>query len=80
MRKTIKGQRQEATMNVETYDLADISERFIALIIDVVILGMIGGILGVSVDLLWGGGLVGFIISAGYQWYFLTHQDRWHAN
>lgn len=62
-------------MNVETYDLADISERFIALIIDVVILGMIGGILGVSVDLLWGGGLVGFIISAGYQWYFLTRQN-----
>ncbi len=62
-------------MDVETYDLADISERFFALIIDAVILGVVGGILGVSVDLLWGGGLFGFIIAGGYQWYFMTHQN-----
>lgn len=62
-------------MNVETYDLADISERFIAIIIDMVILGVVGGIFGISIDLLWGGGLLGFIVAAGYQWYFLTHHN-----
>lgn len=62
-------------MRVETYDLADISERFIAFIIDAIILGVIGGIFGVSVDLFWGGGLMGFLIGAAYQWYFLTRQN-----
>lgn len=61
-------------METRTYELADIGERFIALIIDNIILGVVGGIIGASSG--WGsGGVFGFIIGAGYQWYFLTQQN-----
>lgn len=54
-------------------ELADVGTRFVALIIDGIILGLITSVL------FWGGretgGLVGFIIGVGYQWYFLTQQN-----
>ncbi|MBE2270679.1 MAG: RDD family protein [Anaerolinea sp.] len=56
-------------------DLAGLGERLIALIIDSVIVGIIGGVFfGVSGD---GGtgGIVGFLVGVAYQWYFLTQQD-----
>jgi uncharacterized RDD family membrane protein YckC len=56
-----------------TYELADVGTRFIALIIDGIILGLIGAVL------FWGarepGGIAGFIIGVIYQWYFLTQQN-----
>lgn len=55
------------------YELADVGTRFIALIIDGIILGIIGGILfsgGRGT-----GGVIGFIIGVIYQWYFLTQQN-----
>ena len=63
-------------METRTYQLADIGERFIALIIDSLILGMVGGMLGAGGGhLFWGGGIMSFILGAGYQWYFLTRQN-----
>ncbi|MBC7869206.1 MAG: RDD family protein [Chitinophagaceae bacterium] len=58
----------------QSYELADIGERFIALVIDSIIVGIIGGVFGASGNW-WGGGLVGFLIGAVYQWYFLTQQN-----
>jgi len=58
----------------QSYELAGISDRFIALVIDSIIIGIVGGIFGVGGNW-WGGGLVGFLIGAIYQWYFLTQQN-----
>ena len=58
-----------------TYELAPISDRLFALIIDSLVVGFIGGIIGVGGNALWGGGVLGFILGAGYQWYFLTQQS-----
>ncbi|MFN8448204.1 MAG: RDD family protein [Anaerolineae bacterium] len=59
--------------DVVDYELASIGTRFIALIIDSIILGVITGVL------FWGGreagGLAGFIVGIVYQWYFLTQQN-----
>jgi uncharacterized RDD family membrane protein YckC len=60
-------------MNKTTYELADISTRFIAFAIDGIILGIITSAL-VGVGRTAGGGL-GFIIQAGYYWYFWTRND-----
>jgi len=63
-------------METRTYQLADIGERFIALIIDSLILGMVGGMIGAGGgNLIFGGSFVGFILGAAYQWYFLTRQN-----
>lgn len=62
-------------METRTYELADIGERFIALVIDSLIIGFVGGLVGVGGNALWGGGILGFILGAGYQWYFLTQQN-----
>jgi uncharacterized RDD family membrane protein YckC len=63
-------------METRTYQLADIGERFIAIIIDSLILGMVGGMIGAGGGhLFWGGGIMSFILGAGYQWYFLTRQN-----
>jgi uncharacterized RDD family membrane protein YckC len=56
-----------------TYELADVGSRFVALVVDWFILGIIGGAL-------WGagrgtGGAVGFIIGAIYYWYFWTRNN-----
>jgi uncharacterized RDD family membrane protein YckC len=57
-----------------TYELADVGERFIALIVDSLIVSFIGGLLG-SNSGWWLGGTVGFLIGVGYQWYFLTRYE-----
>lgn len=55
------------------YELADVGTRFVALIIDTMILGFITGVL------FWGGreagGFAGFVVGVLYHWYFLTQQD-----
>jgi uncharacterized RDD family membrane protein YckC len=56
------------------YQLADNSARFFALIIDSIIVGAIGGIFGVS-NAWFLGGLLSFVIGAGYQWFFLTRNN-----
>lgn len=57
----------------ESYELADIGTRFIALVIDGIVLGLIGALLfGAGRGT---GGLIGLIIGAAYYWYFLTRQD-----
>lgn len=61
-------------METRTYELAGIGTRFMALFIDGLILGFVGGIFGVSVDF-WGGGILGTLIGVAYQWYFLTQRD-----
>lgn len=60
--------------DTETHELADIGTRFIALVIDSIILGIIGGIFGASGNAGLGG-VISFLIGAGYQWYFLTQQN-----
>lgn len=63
-------------MQTRTYQLATISERAIALIIDTLIISAIGGAIGFTGGhSLFGGGFMGFMLGAGYQWYFLTHQN-----
>jgi uncharacterized RDD family membrane protein YckC len=59
---------------VRTYELAGMTERIIAFIIDSAILGAIGGFIGFGTHL-FGGGLFSFLIGGAYQWYFLTHQN-----
>lgn len=58
-----------------SYDLADVGTRLIALIIDAIILGVIGFVVGLVVGSSNTGGFVGFLIGVGYQWYFLTTQN-----
>lgn len=57
------------------YDLADVGTRFIALVIDTIIVGVIGGIVGVVLGNTGTGGIVGFLVGIGYQWYFLTQNN-----
>lgn len=61
-------------MSTETYQLAGFGERLIGFIIDAVALGIVGGVLGVSINPA-GGSLLGILIAAAYQWYFLTQRD-----
>ncbi len=57
------------------FELADVGTRFIALIIDSILLGIIGGVIGVILGRADTGGIFGFIIGVLYQWYFLTQQN-----
>lgn len=57
------------------YDLADVGTRLIALIVDAIILGVISWLIGLVIGDNNTGGLVGFAIGVGYQWYFLTTQN-----
>lgn len=54
-------------------ELADLGTRFIALIIDGFILGLITGLLFAGARN--AGGFVGFVVGVIYQWYFLTQQN-----
>jgi uncharacterized RDD family membrane protein YckC len=54
-------------------ELADLSSRLVALIIDSVILGIVGGIGWAGGR--GAGGVVGFLIGVAYQWYFLTQNN-----
>lgn len=60
--------------STRTYELAGIGERFIALVIDLILFGIIGSIIGFGGSW-WGGGLAGFLVGVVYQWYFLTRQN-----
>lgn len=62
-------------MQTRTYELATISERAIALIIDTLIVSAVGSAIGFGGGGFFGGGIMGFVIGAGYQWYFLTRQN-----
>lgn len=61
-------------MQTRTYELASISERTIALIIDTLLVSAVGGAIGFGGGF-FSGGIMGFVIGAGYQWYFLTRQN-----
>ncbi len=61
-------------METRTYELADVGTRFIAIAIDSILLSIIGGVIGVSVNLA-GGSVLGILVGVAYQWYFLTQRD-----
>lgn len=54
---------------------ASVGTRFIALIIDAIILGVIGGVLALLTGRTELGGFASFIVGVLYQIYFLTGQD-----
>ena len=56
-------------MTVGNYTLASVGNRFIALVIDYFILLIIFAILREA------GGIISFIVGAGYNWYFLTRNN-----
>ncbi|HVU12035.1 MAG TPA: RDD family protein [Phototrophicaceae bacterium] len=59
--------------DVASGELADTGTRFVALIIDGIILGIITGVLtrtGLAV-----GGVASFVVGIIYQWYFLTQNN-----
>jgi uncharacterized RDD family membrane protein YckC len=58
----------------KTYELAGFGQRFVALIIDVIILSIIGSIFGISTSL-FGGSVVGVAVGALYVWFFLTRHN-----
>ncbi|GAB4512998.1 MAG: RDD family protein [Anaerolineae bacterium] len=60
--------------NGKTYELADVSTRFFALLIDSIIVSVVAGIFGISTDFV-GGSILGIIFWAGYEWYFLTRHN-----
>lgn len=53
--------------------LASIGSRFIALIIDVLLLGLVGGALTSVTGPI--GPIASVLLGIGYQWYFLTQHD-----
>ncbi|MEP7291175.1 MAG: RDD family protein [Chloroflexota bacterium] len=57
------------------YELASVGTRFIALVIDAIILGVIGWVVGLVLGNAGTGGFIGFLIGIAYQWYFLTQQN-----
>ena len=52
---------------ISTYRLADIGTRFIALIIDNILVSIIGGFFGANGEWFLAG-LIGFVVGVGYQW------------
>lgn len=65
----------QTPIDTRTYELADFGERFIALVIDSMIVGAIGGIFGIGSGFIFGSSLIGVVIGGAYQWYFLTRQN-----
>jgi uncharacterized RDD family membrane protein YckC len=57
-----------------TYELADVGTRFIALLIDGLILGVIGVLIGLVLSREAGSG-IGFLIGVIYNWYFWTRKE-----
>ena len=57
-----------------TYQLADNGTRFMALIVDSIIWSAIGGAFGANNGWVLGG-LVGFLVLLGYQWFFLVRNN-----
>ena len=63
-------------MQTQTYELADISDRAIALAIDSILIGIFGSVIGVGGGAaLFGGSMASFLLGVAYQWYFLTQQN-----
>ena len=58
---------------VGNFELAPLGTRFIALLIDGIILGLIGGLLFGAAR--GAGGGIGFLVGMLYYWYFLTRQE-----
>jgi uncharacterized RDD family membrane protein YckC len=54
-----------------SYELADIGTRFLAALIDVLIVGFFSGIIFSIFSN--PGGVLSFLLSVGYYWYFWTH-------
>lgn len=59
----------------EAYRLAGISDRFVAIIIDTIIVGIIGGMFFAGTKSSLFGIGISSIIGVIYQWYFLTVHD-----
>lgn len=59
----------------ESDELAGIGERFIAIIIDGIILGIIGGIFFGAAQDGPASGFITFVVGLAYQWFFLTQQN-----
>jgi uncharacterized RDD family membrane protein YckC len=62
--------------DTQTYELAGLTERALALLVDTIIVGVITSAIGFgSGNWFIGGGVFGVLIGGGYQWYFLTRQN-----
>lgn len=59
---------------MSSYQLAGIGPRFMALIIDGILGGIIAGALGAD-DRWFLGSVVGFLVNVAYQWFFLTRNN-----
>lgn len=57
----------------QVYDLAPVSTRLIALIIDTLLIATLGGLF-TFIGRGWAGATIGLLLGVGYHWYFLTHQ------
>lgn len=57
-----------------SYKLADHGNRVVAFLIDSAVLAAIGGIFGAN-DAWLLGGIIGFLVSFGYQWVFLVRNN-----
>ena len=66
-------QYEKPKRGVIDYELADVGTRFVALIIDGIILGIITGLLFSGGR--GAGGVVSFVVGVAYYWYFLTQQN-----
>ncbi len=55
------------------YQLASFGVRLVALIVDTILVGAIGGALGADSPVI--GGVIGFMVGAGYHWLFLTRNN-----
>jgi uncharacterized RDD family membrane protein YckC len=62
------------TKDTTTYELADMGSRFFAYVIDGIIIGFVGALFGAS-GAWFGAGIVSFLISLVYCWYFWTKHD-----
>ncbi|MCU0498849.1 MAG: RDD family protein [Anaerolineae bacterium] len=59
---------------MSSYQLAGVGPRFVALIIDGILGSIIAGALGAN-DRWFLGGVIGFLVTLGYQWFFLTRNN-----
>jgi uncharacterized RDD family membrane protein YckC len=64
----------ERTYDTVSYELADLGTRFLAILIDGIILGIVTGVL-VGAGRNAGAGALSFLIGLGYYWYFWTRNN-----
>lgn len=60
---------------IGSYTLGDVGERFIAIIIDGFVIGLIFGLISIGARDNVLGGVVSFLVGLGYNWYFWTRQE-----